>query len=125
MQTLVPGAYKDCTKITDQRESPASGRIDTDDASVLVCASSRLRSVPLLKFHGEQPVLCEEGLEVGGSEPLQSASVENTLDIAIYLVLVEAINALPGPLCPIAFVGDGRSGKSYLPPKSSPGKNPF
>lgn len=50
-----------------------------------------LVSVPLLKFHGEQPVLCEEGLE--------------------------AINALPGPLCPIAFVGDGRSGKSYLASK--------
>ncbi|CAJ1443859.1 unnamed protein product [Effrenium voratum] len=51
-----------------------------------------LTSCPLLKFKGETPILCEEGLAV--------------------------IEALPGPLCPIAFVGDGRSGKSYLASKT-------
>mmetsp|Transcript_8718 Transcript_8718/g.17926 ORF Transcript_8718/g.17926 Transcript_8718/m.17926 type:complete len:380 (-) Transcript_8718:8-1147(-) len=50
-----------------------------------------LASVPLLKFNHDQPTLCEEGLAV--------------------------IEALPGPLCPVAFVGDGRSGKSYLASK--------
>lgn len=50
-------------------------------------------SVSLLKFEGaaERPVLCDEGLA--------------------------AIMALPGPVCPVAFVGDGRSGKSYLASK--------
>mmetsp|Transcript_43416 Transcript_43416/g.100052 ORF Transcript_43416/g.100052 Transcript_43416/m.100052 type:complete len:388 (-) Transcript_43416:39-1202(-) len=50
-------------------------------------------AVPLLKFEGpdDKPVICSEGLE--------------------------AIEALPGPVCPIAFVGDGRSGKSYLASK--------
>jgi len=49
-----------------------------------------LRAVPLLKFEGtdERPLLLEEALE--------------------------AIEALPGPVCPVAFVGDGRSGKSFL-----------
>mmetsp|Transcript_45315 Transcript_45315/g.144416 ORF Transcript_45315/g.144416 Transcript_45315/m.144416 type:complete len:387 (+) Transcript_45315:215-1375(+) len=49
-----------------------------------------VRSLPLLKFEGpeERPVICEEGLQ--------------------------AIQCLPGPVCPIAFVGDGRSGKSFL-----------
>jgi hypothetical protein len=47
-----------------------------------------VRSFPLLKFQGDLPVLCEEGLEV--------------------------LSGLPGPICLIAFVGDGRSGKSYL-----------
>lgn len=48
-------------------------------------------SFPLLKFEGEVPVLCEEGLA--------------------------AIESLPGPVCPISFVGDGRSGKSFLASK--------
>uniref|UniRef100_A0A7S2QE74 Guanylate-binding protein N-terminal domain-containing protein n=1 Tax=Zooxanthella nutricula TaxID=1333877 RepID=A0A7S2QE74_9DINO len=50
-------------------------------------------SVPLLKFEGpqEKPVLDERGLAV--------------------------IAALPGPVCPVAFVGDGRSGKSFLASK--------
>jgi flagellar motor component MotA len=50
-------------------------------------------SFRLLKFEGasEVPVLCEEGLEL--------------------------IETLPGPVCPIAFVGDGRSGKSFLASK--------
>merc|ERR1712050_731859 len=52
---------------------------------------SSLRSLPLLKFEGERPLLCEDGLK--------------------------AIAALPGPVCPIAFVGDGRSGKSFLASK--------
>lgn len=51
-----------------------------------------LASIPLLKFEsGDRPVICEAGLS--------------------------AIQQLPGPLCPIAFVGDGRSGKSYLASK--------
>lgn len=52
-----------------------------------------LGSKPLLKFKGkeERPVLCEEGLQ--------------------------AIEELPGPVCPIAFVGDGRAGKSFLASK--------
>ncbi|CAE8721039.1 unnamed protein product, partial [Polarella glacialis] len=51
---------------------------------------SLLLSVPLLKFRDPDgtPFLCEEGLAV--------------------------IERLPGPVCPIAFVGDGRSGKSFL-----------
>lgn len=50
-------------------------------------------SVPLLKFEGkeERPVLCPEGIAL--------------------------IANLPGPVCPVAFVGDGRSGKSYLASK--------
>jgi len=49
-------------------------------------------SLPLLKFEAQdRPVICEEGLE--------------------------AIRRLPGPVCPVAFVGDGRSGKSYLASK--------
>ena len=31
--------------------------------------------------------------------------------------LLEVLEALPGPVCPIAFVGDGRSGKSFLASK--------
>mmetsp|Transcript_46739 Transcript_46739/g.100013 ORF Transcript_46739/g.100013 Transcript_46739/m.100013 type:complete len:388 (-) Transcript_46739:42-1205(-) len=52
-----------------------------------------ISSVPLLKFEGpnSKPVLCEEGLE--------------------------ALAKLPGPVCPVAFVGDGRSGKSFLASK--------
>jgi len=50
-----------------------------------------MKSLRLLKFVDDKPVLCEEGLR--------------------------AIEALPGPVCPIAFVGDGRSGKSYLASK--------
>jgi len=49
-------------------------------------------SVPLLKFESSgAPILLVEGLE--------------------------AIAALPGPVCPVAFVGDGRSGKSFLASK--------
>lgn len=46
-----------------------------------------------MKFVGpeERPVLSEEGLEV--------------------------LRRLPGPVCPVAFVGDGRSGKSFLASK--------
>jgi len=56
-------------------------------------ATLSVKSVPLLKFEGpqERPVLCPEGLEL--------------------------IRRLPGPVCPVAFVGDGRSGKSYLASK--------
>jgi len=52
-----------------------------------------LASKPLLKFEGpqERPVLCEEGLAL--------------------------LMGLPGPVCPVAFVGDGRSGKSFLASK--------
>lgn len=52
-----------------------------------------LVSKPLLKFEGpqERPVLCEEGLAL--------------------------LRGLPGPVCPVAFVGDGRSGKSFLASK--------
>eukprot|EP00929_Paragymnodinium_shiwhaense_P007623 TRINITY_DN111533_c0_g1_i1.p1 TRINITY_DN111533_c0_g1~~TRINITY_DN111533_c0_g1_i1.p1 ORF type:complete len:437 (+),score=111.80 TRINITY_DN111533_c0_g1_i1:107-1312(+) len=51
------------------------------------------KAVPLLKFEGkdERPVLCQEGLDL--------------------------ISMLPGPVMPVAFVGDGRSGKSYLASK--------
>lgn len=51
------------------------------------------KAVPLLKFEGkeERPVLCQEGLDL--------------------------ICTLPGPVMPVAFVGDGRSGKSYLASK--------
>ncbi|CAE7907626.1 tdrd9, partial [Symbiodinium necroappetens] len=52
---------------------------------------SPMQSAPLLKFENERPKLCEEGLAV--------------------------LEALPGPVCPIAFVGDGRSGKSFLASK--------
>jgi len=49
-------------------------------------------SVPLLKFDAQgRAVISEEG--------------------------IEAIRQLPGPLCPVAFVGDGRSGKSFLASK--------
>lgn len=50
-------------------------------------------SIPLLKFDEAtgRPIMCEEGMEV--------------------------LARLPGPVCPIAFVGDGRSGKSYLASK--------
>jgi hypothetical protein len=53
----------------------------------------QIRSYRLLKFEGpsERPVICEEGLA--------------------------AIQDLPGPVCPVAFVGDGRSGKSFLASK--------
>lgn len=54
-------------------------------------AQSQITSLPLLKFEDEQPVICQEGMD--------------------------AISELPGPICPIAFVGDGRSGKSYLASK--------
>lgn len=47
-----------------------------------------MRSLPLLKFNDETAFLAPEGLE--------------------------AIKALPGRICPIIFVGDGRGGKSYL-----------
>jgi len=50
------------------------------------------KSVPLLKFESSgAPILHQEGLEM--------------------------IAALPGPVCPVAFVGDGRSGKSFLASK--------
>mmetsp|Transcript_16747 Transcript_16747/g.39252 ORF Transcript_16747/g.39252 Transcript_16747/m.39252 type:complete len:383 (+) Transcript_16747:74-1222(+) len=56
-------------------------------------AESVARALPLLKFEArtERPVVHEEGLA--------------------------AIRQLPGPVCPVAFVGDGRSGKSYLASK--------
>jgi len=62
--------------------------VSADDPSTLTPKSLRL-----LKFEGpqEKPVLCEEGLA--------------------------AIAQLPGPVCPVAFVGDGRSGKSFLASK--------
>mmetsp|Transcript_25060 Transcript_25060/g.52046 ORF Transcript_25060/g.52046 Transcript_25060/m.52046 type:complete len:379 (-) Transcript_25060:67-1203(-) len=50
-----------------------------------------ITALPLLKFQQDRPVICEEGLN--------------------------AIRQLPGPVCPVAFVGDGRSGKSYLASK--------
>lgn len=55
----------------------------------------KLESLPLLKFEGpqERPVLSPEGLA--------------------------ALARLPGPVCPVAFVGDGRSGKSFLASKLS------
>eukprot|EP00439_Symbiodinium_sp_Y106_P046642 s1976_g5.t4 len=52
---------------------------------------SPMQSAPLLKFENERAKLFEEGLAV--------------------------LEALPGPVCPIAFVGDGRSGKSFLASK--------
>jgi hypothetical protein len=48
-------------------------------------------ALPLLKFEGDKAILFEEGLQ--------------------------AIELLPGPVCPVAFVGDGRSGKSFLASK--------
>lgn len=54
-------------------------------------AQRTLASLPLLKFKDDQPVICQEG--------------------------IDAISELPGPICPIAFVGDGRSGKSFLASK--------
>eukprot|EP00927_Polykrikos_kofoidii_P078657 TRINITY_DN75463_c0_g1_i1.p1 TRINITY_DN75463_c0_g1~~TRINITY_DN75463_c0_g1_i1.p1 ORF type:complete len:401 (+),score=88.12 TRINITY_DN75463_c0_g1_i1:82-1284(+) len=69
-------------------EAPATGKDAEADP-----LPTWTRSVPLLKFEGkdERPVLCTEGLEL--------------------------INRLPGPVMPLAFVGDGRSGKSYLASK--------
>lgn len=46
------------------------------------------KSVPLLKFENDKAVFSQEGFDL--------------------------ISTLPGPVCPIAFVGDGRSGKSFL-----------
>jgi len=60
-------------------------------SSAAAMAQTQLTSLPLLKFKDEQPVICQEGMD--------------------------AISELPGPICPIAFVGDGRSGKSYLASK--------
>jgi len=60
------------------------------DAASMPPVAGPPRSLPLLKFVGreEVPVFDEAGL----------AELEK----------------LPGPVCPIAFVGDGRSGKSFL-----------
>ena len=52
-------------------------------------------------------------------------SFARTLVILVCLILAhvwheppfEVLEALPGPVCPIAFVGDGRSGKSFLASK--------
>ena len=38
-----------------------------------------------------------------------------------FSVFAQVLEALPGPVCPVAFVGDGRSGKSYLASKVAPG----
>lgn len=54
-------------------------------------ALQSLSSLPLLKFEKEQAILSVDTLR--------------------------AIEALPGPVCPVAFVGDGRSGKSFLASK--------
>jgi len=61
---------------------------------------SKLAAVPLLKFGQQEcPLLCDEG--------------------------IEALERLPGPVCPIAFVGDGRSGKSFLASKLSGSDDSF
>lgn len=43
------------------------------------------------------------------------------ISLQCFSVFAQVLEALPGPVCPVAFVGDGRSGKSYLASKVAPG----
>lgn len=58
-----------------------------------------LKALPLLKFENGKPKVNQESLE--------------------------ALMRLPGPVLPIAFVGDGRSGKSFLATKLADFENAF
>lgn len=69
--------------------------------------------------YGEQPRVAVKPLEPGEQHPkalkvLPLLKFDANGKAKINQDSLDAINRLPGPVLPIAFVGDGRSGKSFL-----------